>query len=250
MGRQKVAIVTGGAGGIGGAICKVLRRDGALVVAVDAMAAGGADAIPLDVTDDAAVQSAFKSIAAQHGSIDILVNGAGVNQKTETRDLGAVEWRRMIDVNLTSMHLTSAAALPHFRAAGGGVIVNIASVAGLLSVPGRSAYTAAKHGVIGLTRALAGDLAALCVRVNAVAPGMIETPMTARYLERPEIREQIATAIPAGRIGRPEEVAEVVGFLASDRASYVSGACLVVDGAFSVEKSFAPSGTAFAPPAR
>jgi len=128
--------------------------------------------------------------------------------------------------------------------------VNIASVAGLLSVPGRSAYTAAKHGVIGLTRALAGDLAALCVRVNAVAPGMIETPMTARYLERPEIREQIATAIPAGRIGRPEEVAEVVGFLASDRASYVSGACLVVDGAFSVEKSFAPSGTAFAPPAR
>lgn len=248
MTRQKTAVVTGGTGGIGAAICAVLRRDGMRVIAADAAATDGPETIRLDVTDAAALQAAFDSIAAQHGGLDVLVNGAGVNQRTGSERLGAQEWRQLIEVNLTSVQLACAAALPHLRQAGEGAIVNIASVSGLLSVPGRSAYTAAKHGVVGLTKALAGDFAGLGIRVNAVAPGMIETPMTARYLDQPEVREQILAAIPAGRIGTPAEVAEAVGFLASARASYISGACLVVDGAFSVEKSFAARAGAFAPP--
>lgn len=250
---RPVAVVTGGAGGIGRAIGRALVRDGYRVAVFDLASDGAADRaegtarFDLDVTDAPAVGAAMAEVAARFGRIDAVVNNAGLNQRSPTGALQAQEWDRVLAVNLTSIHRCTAAALPMLRAAGGGAIVNMASVSGLLSVPDRVAYTAAKHGVIGATRALAGDLARDNIRVNAVAPGMIETPMTARYLTDPGVRATIGAAIPLGRVGRPEEVAEAVAFLLSARASYISGACLTVDGAFSAEKTFAPAASGFAP---
>jgi len=247
--EDPVAIVTGAAGGIGLATCRALERDGFVVVAFDlsATGAGAAACLDLDVTDTAATGQAVAAVIARFGRIDALVNNAGVNQRSPTDALGPDEWDRVLSVNLSSIHRCVAAVLPAMREGGGGAIVNMASVSGLLSVPDRSAYTAAKHGVIGMTRALAGDLARHNIRVNAVAPGMIATPMTARYLAIPATRTAIGEAIPMGRVGQPEEVAEAVAFLLSARASYISGAVLTVDGAFSAEKSFAPSSSAFVP---
>lgn len=247
--ERPVAVVTGGAGGIGRAICAALARDGYEVAVFDLAIEGaeGAARFALDVTDAEAVGQAAGAVLARFGRIDALVNNAGLNQRSPTAALGAQEWDRLLAVNLSSIHRCTAAVLPAMRAAGGGAIVNLSSVSGLLSVPDRSAYTAAKHGVIGMTRALAGDLARDGIRVNAVAPGMIETPMTARYLTDPATRAAAAAAIPLGRVGRPQEVAEAVAFLLSARASYISGACLTVDGAFSAEKTFAPAGSGFAP---
>ncbi|MDO9527366.1 MAG: SDR family NAD(P)-dependent oxidoreductase [Gemmobacter sp.] len=251
-GTMKVALVTGGAGGIGQAICSALRRDGYALVIFDLaaveIASDGCDiSFALDVSDAVAVDQAVNHALSRLGRIDVLINNAGINQKTPSDRLDAAEWDKVLAVNLTSIHRCVHAVFPAMRRNGGGVIVNIASVSGLLSIPGRSAYTAAKHGVIGMTRALAGDLAADNIRVNAIAPGMIETPMTNRYLCDPATRAAVLRSIPLGRIGRPEDVAEAVAFLASDRASYISGACLSIDGAFSAEKTFAPLNGHFAP---
>jgi len=246
---QPVAIVTGGAGGIGQATSRALARDGYVVVVFD-LATAGAEAaacLDIDVTDAVAIAQAVTEIKARFGRIDALVNNAGLNQRSPTDSLGADEWDRILAVNLSSIHRCVSAVVPTMRDGGGGAIVNMSSISGLLSVPDRAAYTAAKHGVIGMTRGLAGDMARHNIRVNAVAPGMIETPMTARYLSDPSIRATIGAAIPLGRVGRPEEVAEAVAFLLSSRASYISGAVLTVDGAFSAEKTFAPGGSAFRP---
>jgi NAD(P)-dependent dehydrogenase (short-subunit alcohol dehydrogenase family) len=134
-----------------------------------------------------------------------------------------------------------AAILPDLLVRKVGSVVNVASISGLLSVPGLNAYTAAKHGVVGLTRALGTDLAPHGIRVNAVAPGLVESPMTRRYLSQPQLRRNMERSIPLGRIGRPEEIARAVRFLASDEASYITGSVLVVDGGFSACKSFASS---------
>lgn len=247
--ERPVAIVTGGTGGIGLATCRVLMRDGFEVAVFDLTTEGaeGTARFDLDVTDAGAIRRAVAAVVARFGRIDALVNNAGLNQRSPTVSLGDEEWDRVLAVNLTSIHRCVAAVLPAMREVGGGAIVNMASVSGLLSVPDRAAYTAAKHGVIGMTRGLAGDLARHNIRVNTVAPGMIETAMTARFLTDPEMRATIGTTIPLGRIGRPEEVAEAVAFLLSERASYISGACLAVDGAFSIEKTFAPADSKFTP---
>ena len=255
----KVAVVTGGAGGIGLAVARSLGRDGMAIAILDrrvdadaesSLGAAGIDAhaFACDVSDRSSVDTAIAAVLAWHGAINVLVNNAGIMQSQSTRDLQSEHWQKVIDVNLGGVFNCTAATIEPMLAAGGGAIVNIASIAGLVAVPGRAAYNASKHGVVGLTKSYAGDLARHGIRVNAVAPGMIRTPMTERYLDDPQFQTAIAETIAMRRPGLPSEIAEAVAFLVSDRASYITGAVLPVDGGFMAEKTFAPSSTtAFSP---
>jgi 3-oxoacyl-[acyl-carrier protein] reductase len=195
-----------------------------------------------DLRDPAACTRAVAQARDWSGRIpEVLVNNAGILQKTDSVRIGHAEWSEIIAVNLTAVQNMIAAILPDLLVRKVGSVVNVASISGLLSVPGLNAYTAAKHGVVGLTRALGTDLAPHGIRVNAVAPGLVESPMTRRYLSQPQLRRNMERSIPLGRIGRPEEIARAVRFLASDEASYITGSVLVVDGGFSACKSFASS---------
>jgi 3-oxoacyl-[acyl-carrier protein] reductase len=240
----KVAVVTGGSRGIGRAIAVALGARGARVVvnyasneaaAVDTVqmvAAAGGTAVPLrfDISDSAAVDVAFKEIAASEGGIHILVNNAGIAVNTLTLGSKDADWRRALDVNLTgTVACTRAALRPLMRAREAGRIINITSVVGEMGSSGQGPYVAAKAGVIGLTKTWAREYASRGLTVNAVSPGYIDTDMTANDLP-PERREAILQGIPLGRAGKPEDVAHTVVFLAGPAASYITGQVLRVNG--------------------
>jgi 3-oxoacyl-[acyl-carrier protein] reductase len=240
----KVAVVTGGSRGIGRAIAVVLGARGARVVvnyaaneaaAVDTVqmvAAAGGTAVPLrfDVSDHAAVESAFKEIVASEGGIHILVNNAGIAVNALTLGSKDADWRRALDVNLGgTVACTRAALRSLMRAREQGRIINITSVVGEMGSAGQGPYVAAKSGVIGLTKTWAREYSSRGVTVNAVSPGYIDTDMTANDLP-PERREAILQGIPLGRVGKPEDVAHAVAFLAGPDASYITGQVLRVNG--------------------
>ena len=245
--KDKVAVVTGGASGMGFAIAAMLVQEGARVALVDVAQAAmndslsklrelGANAdraigIVADVTDEQAVARAFGGIEEEFARVDILVNAAGILSRGSLEETDAALWHRVVDVDLTAIYLTARAALPAMRKAGGGAIVNIASVAGLMGVV-NVAYVAAKGGVIALTRQLAGELAKDNIRVNAVSPGYVITPMNLDTRSAGVDRYWIGR-IPMKRYAQPEEIASVCLFLASNGASYVTGANIVVDGGVS-----------------
>jgi meso-butanediol dehydrogenase/(S,S)-butanediol dehydrogenase/diacetyl reductase len=236
-------IVTGGAAGIGAATVRLFAGEGAKVVIADLDPAGEALARELRgqsrdatfVRTDAADASDAEALVAEtvrrHGRLDVLHNNAGVLVTGDVTTLSEADWDRCIDVNLKSVFLVSKHAVPAMRAAGGGAIVNTASVAGKAGGRGYSVYCASKAGILLLTQCMALDFAADRIRVNAVCPGPTATAMVLGRTNAPEReRARWANELPAGRIGEPEDAAKVVAYLASDDAIFVTGAAWVVDG--------------------
>jgi len=239
----KVALITGAASGIGAATARRFATEGARVMLGDideaglAVVAEGIDAsgeavgtLVTDVSDRAQVEALTAAAVERFGRLDILFNNAGVGTYGKTPDLDPDDWHRVIDVDLHSVFYGCRAAIPHLRAVGGGAIVNTASISGLFGDYGLAAYNAAKGAVVNYTRTAAIDHARENIRVNAVCPGPIDTTLTAPLMAHPKLSADYRELIPMGRVGRAEEVAGAVLFLASEDASYVTGAMIVVDG--------------------
>jgi NAD(P)-dependent dehydrogenase (short-subunit alcohol dehydrogenase family) len=240
----RVALVTGGASGIGRATALVLGGRGASVVVadVDERAADetakliGADdrtvAVHADVTDPESVAAMVAATVERFGALDWACNVAGVsNEQKPFTEHTLAEWQRVIDVDLTGVFLCMQQELRQMVSQGRGAIVNVSSGAGVVAAPGQPQYTAAKHGVLGLTKQAAQEYARSGIRVNAVLPGQTETAPMRAYLDaQTDHGERILRRLPAGRMATPEEIAESIVWLCSDAASYVSGASLLVDG--------------------
>jgi meso-butanediol dehydrogenase/(S,S)-butanediol dehydrogenase/diacetyl reductase len=231
--------VTGAAGGIGAAICRRLAADGFTLACVDLRLedlAGLVAELPAargygaDVREAASVRSLAEQITADFGAPWLLVNAAGVFSIQRLVDLDEGEWDRIVDTNLKGPFLTCREFLPAMITAGDGCVINIASTAGVRGGRRRAAYCASKGGLVLLTRSLAVDHGPDGVRVNCVCPGLIDTEMADWIRHDEQAMADFAARTPAGRIGRPADIADVVAFLASDEASYVQGAVLMVDG--------------------
>jgi NAD(P)-dependent dehydrogenase (short-subunit alcohol dehydrogenase family) len=240
----RVAVITGGASGIGAATARRFAAVGATVAIFDRDGEGavmmaaevGGHAYALDVRDAEEITEVIDSVAQTLGQIDILVNNAGTGDLRPMHTVDDKLWHRLIDVNLTGTFNVTRAVIPYMLETGGGAIVNNASVSGLAATRNEAAYSAAKAGVISLTKSGALEYGPT-VRVNCVAPGHIRTPLTAVWEQMPDTFEPIAASIPLGRIGEAEEVAELILFLASDRASYITGQTFVIDGGVSLPQA-------------
>jgi NAD(P)-dependent dehydrogenase (short-subunit alcohol dehydrogenase family) len=231
----KVAVVTGGASGIGRATVARLAADGFLVAVLDLGETISEAKLTLrsDVTDPDDVEQAVGRIVETFGRIDVLVNNAGISGSaaaTVCHQTPIDDWDRVQAVNVRGPFLCTRAVLPIMIAQGNGQVITVASIAGLVAFPGRCAYTASKGAAVMFTKSLAVDYAGNGIRANAVCPGMVETPMTKWRLDQPELRAQVEAKIPLGRVAQPEEVAEAIALLASDRLMYLTGHTLVLDG--------------------
>jgi NAD(P)-dependent dehydrogenase (short-subunit alcohol dehydrogenase family) len=241
--QPKVALVTGAARGIGLATAKKYLDEGWRVALLDIegelLARATAEigrtddtlALTCDVSDAAAVAAAMETIEQRFGRLDALVNNAGVAVFAPLMETSDADWSRVIEVNLTGPFLCTKAAVPLMREGGGGAIVNITSISAVRASTLRSAYGTSKAGLAHLTKQLAVELASLNIRVNAVAPGPVDTAM-AKQVHTPEIRADYHDAIPLNRYGLEEELAEAIFFLSSERSSYITGQILAVDGGF------------------
>jgi meso-butanediol dehydrogenase/(S,S)-butanediol dehydrogenase/diacetyl reductase len=231
------ALVTGGASGIGRATCRRLAAEGARVAVLDLNAKGaeavaaeiGGIGIGVDVTDADALKTAVDDAAAQLGGLSIVFANAGIGWMAAIGDMAPAEWRKVTSVCLDGVFYTVHAAIPHLLANGDGRIVATASISGVRPAEGEAAYAAAKLGVVALMASLALEYGPV-IRANAVSPGMIATAMTTPLVTDPVIVDRMVAKTPAGRIGEPEDIADVVLFLASDLARFITGQNLVVDG--------------------
>lgn len=247
--HDKVAIVTGAAGGIGEATAARFAAEGARVVACDidtervestvsdVVAAGGdAVALSVDVTDDGAVERMVDHTVERWGRLDVLVNNAGVGSQADLATTTEDEWYRVLDTNLRGPFLCCQHSVPVMQQTGGGSIVNVASMSASIGIPGQAVYGPSKGGLLQMTRQLAVEHAAAGTRVNAVSPGTIDTPLVRAAIEvTPNADEILAFLLgnhPIGRMGFSDEVANAILFLASDEASFITGANLAVDGGY------------------
>jgi NAD(P)-dependent dehydrogenase (short-subunit alcohol dehydrogenase family) len=247
----KVAFVTGGASGIGRATALAFAQAGARVAVADVGEEGNQEtarlieqnggralAVRCDVTRGEDIKAALEKTVATFGRLDFAFNNAGIEPKkpAPTADYDEQEWNRIIDIDLRGVFLGMKHEIPLILKSGGGAIVNTSSGAGVIGIKGSPAYTAAKHAVIGLTRAASLDYAGQNIRINAVCPGYIDTPMMGRFTGgTPEGRAQVISEEPIGRMGRPEEIANTVLWLCSDGAGFVVGHALVADGGQTVQ---------------
>lgn len=245
----KIALVTGGASGIGAACAQTLAAQGAIVMIADLDAAkaeqraaeivdagGEARATPVDVADPVAVAAMVEHTVKTLGRLDIAVNNAGVSpQPVPLHRMAVDDWRRVIDINLSSLFYCMLHEVPAMLAAHGGAIVNMASVLGTVGGQGLASYVAAKHGVIGLTRAAALDYATSGIRVNAVCPGFVDSPLLREEAAWELVEAYLTTLHPVRRLGKESEVAEMVAFLVSDRAAFITGGSYLVDGGYTAQ---------------
>lgn len=244
----RVAIVTGASGGLGAAAARALadagatvivtgRREGHLKAVVDDIGAAGGTAHPyvLDITDPPAVREAFAELAQTYGPFDVLVNNAAQAHQADVLDVAEVDWDRVLDVNLKGSFSASQAFIRHRNTGRSTSIINIASLAAFVGVRGQAAYAASKAGVVGLTRALAVELARNDVRVNALAPGYFATGMPGEVLADEAATAALLRKIPQRRVAEPDEIGPPILFLASDASRFMTGAVLNFDGGYTAQ---------------
>jgi len=242
--KGKVAIVTGGASGIGRATAMLFAREGAKVVIADYNPAGGQETLGMikeeggdatfietDVSKPEDVERMVEETVTIYGRLDILFNNAGVAETAKVTEASLDHWERVLAINLRGVLLGCKYGIPKMIESGGGSIINTASIAAEVGFNETAAYVASKHGIEGLTKTIALDYAAEGIRANTVCPGVIRTPMVMEALDE-AARKYVVSLHPLGRMGEPEEVAEAVLFLASERSSFITGTCLFVDGGY------------------
>ena len=246
--ENKVALISGGARGMGAVEAKLFAEEGAKVIIGDILeeegrkveaeineAGGECVFVSLDVSNEEAWQNAVNEAVSRYGKLDILVNNAGIYRAHNVEETTSDEWDQVMDINAKGVFLGTKHAIPAMRDAGGGSIVNISSVAGLVGSRATSAYNASKGAVRLLTKSTAIQYASDGIRANSVHPGTIETPMTEGFLADPSMRQDRMNRTPIGRLGKPEDVAYGALFLASDEASFMTGSELVIDGGRTAE---------------
>jgi 2-deoxy-D-gluconate 3-dehydrogenase len=247
--KGRVAVVTGGNGGIGLGMAKGLALAGARVaiaarnqeksrVAVEALTdlGGEAVAVPIDVADEASVETAVRAVADRLGRLDVLVNNAGINIRKQPQEYTLAEWRTVLDTNLTSAFLCSRAVYPLMKAAGGGKIINIGSMMSIFGASFAAAYSASKGGIVQLTKALASAWARDNIQVNAVLPGWIDTELTQNARRQVTgLHESVLRRTPAARWGVMDDMAGVAVFLASPASDFVTGTAIPVDGGYAIQ---------------